>query len=83
MLGAQAVAAARAEPAEVREIWLQALAERDGPEALSSVEYVETDSAEEWSLGGMIGHFAPAVLTKYGRALREPSGRIRGAGSSG
>jgi monoamine oxidase len=82
MVGPQAVAAARLAPAERREVWLRALAERYGPEALSPVEYLETDwTAEEWSRGGMIGHFAPGVLTTYGPALRQRFGRIRWAGS--
>jgi monoamine oxidase len=82
MVGPQAVAAAGLEPAERREIWLTELAERYGPKALSPVDYLETDwAAEEWSLGGMIGHFAPGVLTTYGHALRRPVGRIRWAGS--
>jgi hypothetical protein len=38
-------------------------------------------AAEEWSLGGMIAHFAPGVLTNYGQALRKPAGRIHWASS--
>jgi monoamine oxidase len=33
------------------------------------------------SLGGMIAHFAPGVLTNFGHALREPAGRIHWAGA--
>jgi monoamine oxidase len=82
MVGPQAAAAARLEPAERRDVWFKALAERYGRKALSPVDYLETDwAAEEWSRGGMIGHFAPGVLTTYGPALRQPVGRIRWAGS--
>jgi monoamine oxidase len=44
--------------------------------------HLETDwAAEEWSLGGMIAHFAPGVLTSYGPALRKAAGRIHFAGT--
>lgn len=82
MFGPQAVKAAPLEPSERRAIWLRALAARYGPKALSPRAHLETDwAAQEWSLGGMIGHFAPGVLTGYGEALREPVGRIHWAGS--
>jgi len=82
MFGPQAVKAAPLDPAERRDIWLRALAARYGPKALSPRAHLETDwAAEEWSLGGMIAHFAPGVLTNYGHALREPVGRIYWAGS--
>ena len=65
-----------------RSLWLRALAERYGPAAAAPSGYIETDwSAEEWSLGGMIAHFAPGVLTGCGAALREPVGRIHWAGA--
>lgn len=67
-------------PAERREIWLDALAERFGSRARHPAHYLETDwSAQQWSLGGMIGHFPPGTLTTYGSALREPVGRIHWA----
>ncbi len=82
MLGPQAVRAAALDPAERRDIWLRALAARYGAKALSPRAHLETDwAAQEWSLGGMIAHFAPGVLTNYGPALREPAGRIHWAGS--
>jgi len=41
--------------------------------------HLEVDwAAEPWSLGGMIAHFAPGVLTNFGEAL--PSGRTRSLG---
>jgi monoamine oxidase len=82
MLGPQAVRAAGLGPVERRDIWLRALAVRYGPKALSPRTHLETDwSAEQWSLGGMIAHFAPGVLTNFGHALREPAGRIHWAGA--
>jgi monoamine oxidase len=82
MFGPQAVSAAALDPAQRRDIWLNALAVRYGPKALSPRAHLETDwAAEEWSLGGMIAHFAPGVLTNFGPALREPAGRIHWAGA--
>jgi monoamine oxidase len=82
MFGPQAVRAAALHPAERRDVWLRALAARYGSKALSPRAHLETDwAAQEWSLGGMIAHFAPGVLTNYGHALREPAGRIHWAGS--
>jgi monoamine oxidase len=82
MFGPQAVRAAALDPAERRDIWLRALAARYGAKALSPRAHLETDwAAEEWSLGGMIAHFAPGVLTSFGQALHEPAGRIHWAGA--
>jgi monoamine oxidase len=82
MFGPQAVRGAALDPAERRDIWLRALAVRYGPKALSPRAHLETDwAAEPWSLGGMIAHFAPGVLTGFGQAIREPAGRIHWAGS--
>lgn len=82
MFGPQAVRAAALDPAERRDIWLRALAARYGSKALSPRAHLETDwAAQEWSLGGMIAHFAPGVLTNFGQALREPAGRIHWAGT--
>jgi monoamine oxidase len=82
MFGPQAIEAATLDPAERRDIWLRALAARYGSKALSPRAHLETDwTAQEWSLGGMIAHFAPGALTNYGPALREPAGRIHWAAS--
>jgi monoamine oxidase len=82
MVGSQAVSAAGLEPRERRDIWLRALAVRYGAKALSPRDHLETDwAAEEWSLGGMIAHLAPGVLTNFGQAIREPIGRVHWAGS--
>jgi monoamine oxidase len=82
MFGPQAVRAAALEPEERRDVWLRALAARYGAKALSPRAHLETDwAAEEWSLGGMIAHFAPGVLTNFGQALHESAGRIHWAGA--
>jgi monoamine oxidase len=82
MFGPAAVSAAGLDPTERREIWLAALAARYGAQALEPRAHLETDwAAEPWSLGGMIAHFAPGVLTNFGEALREPAGRIHWAGA--
>ena len=81
-IGPKALDMAQLAPTERRGIWLRALAERYGPKALSPSAYLETDwAAEPWSLGGMIGFFAPGVLTTSGPALRTPAGRIHWAGT--
>jgi monoamine oxidase len=82
LIGPQAVRAAALDPAERRDIWLRALAARYGPKALAPRAHLETDwAAEQWTLGGMIAHFAPGVLTNFGHALRQPAGRIHWAGT--
>jgi monoamine oxidase len=69
-------------PSERREVFLGALADRLGPKARNPVHYLEANwSQEPWSLGGMIGHFPPGVLTTYGAQLRAPVGRIHWAGT--
>ncbi|MGA4878671.1 flavin monoamine oxidase family protein [Streptomyces lydicamycinicus] len=78
--GAGAVRLGGLDPKERRDVWLDALAERFGPEARRPTAYLETDWSEEpWSLGGMVAHFPPGALTNYGSALREPVGRIHWA----
>lgn len=80
--GPSALHLGRLDAGQRRELWLAALAERFGPQALTPTDYLETDwSAEPWSLGGMMAHFAPGVLTTYGSALRRPVGRIHWAGT--
>jgi monoamine oxidase len=82
MFGPAAVSAAGLDATARREIWLSALAARFGAQALEPRAHLETDwAAERWSLGGMIAHFAPGVLTNFGEALREPAGRIHWAGA--
>lgn len=81
-VGPRAIELAGLDPETRKRAWLDALAERLGPEARSPVSYLETDwSAEEWSAGGMIAHFPPGVLITFGPALRQPAGRIHWAGA--
>lgn len=61
-----------------RKAVLDELVARLGPQAASPIDYVET---EEWTRGCTMAHYAPGVLTKYGRLLREPLGRIHFAGT--
>lgn len=81
-VGPAALDLARLDPSERRDRWLRELGERYGPAARTPRGYLETDwSTEPWSLGAMMGHFAPGVLTSYGEALRAPVGRIHWASS--
>jgi monoamine oxidase len=80
--GPEALRLARLHAARRRAEWLGELVKRFGAAAGEPTGYLETDwSAEAWSQGGMISHFAPGVLTTYGAALREPAGRIHWAGA--
>ena len=84
MFGPQATKAAGLEPAECRDIWLKALAARYGAKALTPQAHLETDwAAEEWSLGGMIAHFAPGVLTNFGHGLVSRRGAFTGPALNG
>jgi monoamine oxidase len=81
-IGPAALQLAGLSPAERREAWLTELSKRLGPKARSPAAYLETDwSAEPWSLGGMIGHLPPGVLTSYGPAIRKPVGNVYWAAS--
>jgi monoamine oxidase len=81
-VGPKAMELAAMDEASRKELCLRELASRLGEEALSPIAYSYTDwSAEQWSQGGMIGHFPPGVLTSYGSVLHEPVGRIYWAGT--
>jgi monoamine oxidase len=68
--------------AERRQMCLAGLVKRFGPQAANPVHFLEIDwSAEEWTRGDMFAHYAPGVLTGFGRALRQPCGRIHWAGT--
>jgi monoamine oxidase len=61
---------------------LAELVARFGSQAGAPVEYLEQNwTVERYSGGGMLSHAPPGVLTQFGRALREPSGRIHWAGT--
>ena len=68
--------------AERRQVCLNGLVKRFGSKAANPVHFVEMDwAAEPWSRGDIVAHWAPGVLTGFGRALREPCGRIHWAGT--
>jgi monoamine oxidase len=80
--GPPAIQLAKRPPEIRRKVFLDALTQRFGPKAASPIHYVEANWSEEpWSLGGMIGHFPPGVLTTIGRVIRTPVGRIHWAGT--
>jgi monoamine oxidase len=72
----------RLDTTERRTAIVRELVTRFGNRAGSPVDYVEQDwSAERYSGGGMLSHLPTGVLTGFGRALREPCGRIHWAGT--
>jgi monoamine oxidase len=82
MIGREVDHRSTMDPSERRTMWLNELAERFGPKARSPRAYLETNwSDQRWSLGGMIGHYPPGVLTSYGSVIRQPLGRIHWAGT--
>jgi len=67
---------------ERRRAALAGLARAFGPRALDPIDYVQTDwSAEPYTRGCPVAIAPPGVLTTYGRALREPVGRLHWAGT--
>jgi monoamine oxidase len=65
-----------------RSVLLKTLTTRLGPKAASPLEIMEINWSEErWTRGCSCAHFAPGVLTQFGRYLREPVGRIHWAGT--
>lgn len=67
---------------ERRDVLLETLATRLGPKAATPLDVMEINWSEErWTRGCSCAHFAPGVLTQYGRLLREPVGRIHWAGT--
>ena len=67
---------------ERRSVLLQTLTTRLGPKAANPLEIKEINWSEDrWTRGCSCAHFAPGVLTQYGRLLREPVGRIHWAGT--
>jgi monoamine oxidase len=73
---------AAAPDAERRQVFLGGLVKRFGPKAAAPTHYQEVDwAAQRWTRGDMCAHYAPGVLTGFGRALREPCGRIHWAGT--
>jgi monoamine oxidase len=67
---------------ERKKAFLDGLVKRFGPKAARPVHYDERDwAAQEFSRGDMFAHYPPGVLTGFGKALREPCGRIHWAGT--
>jgi monoamine oxidase len=67
---------------ERRAVVLKMLTTRLGTKAAEPVEVMEINWSEErWTRGCSCAHFAPGVLTQFGRLLREPVGRIHWAGT--
>jgi monoamine oxidase len=80
--GDEARAFRRLSADERRRAALESFGRAFGAQALSPVDYVEMDwSAERWSRGCPVAVAGPGLLTGYGRALREPAGRIHWAGT--
>jgi monoamine oxidase len=72
----------RASEAERRDAVVASLVDLFGPKARTPADYVELDwSAQEWTRGCYGAHFPTGVWTQYGRALREPVGRVHWAGA--
>lgn len=67
---------------ERREEILRSLVRLFGSEAAAPLACHEKDwSADPWARGGYGAHFAPGVLTSFGRSLTEPVGPIHWAGA--
>lgn len=68
--------------AERRKVCLDGLVKCFGPRAASPMHFVEMDwASEKYSGGDYMAHWAPGVLTNFGKALRQPCGRIHWAGT--
>ncbi|HEX5479625.1 MAG TPA: FAD-dependent oxidoreductase [Dehalococcoidia bacterium] len=68
--------------AERRGAVLTTLGARFGARAAAPTEFIETAWwNEEWSRGCSMAHLPPGLLTRYGRFLREPLGRVHWAGT--
>jgi monoamine oxidase len=64
-----------------REKVLASLVRFFGPEAARPLAYEDNDWLTEPYIHGYVGHMPPGTLTRFGRALREPCGRIHWAGT--
>jgi monoamine oxidase len=80
--GAEARTYARLDAKERRDAVITALHAYFGTAAATPIDFVELDwSAEEWTRGCYGAHLAPGTWTQFGKALREPIGRIHWAGT--
>jgi monoamine oxidase len=81
-VGKSAILLEQMAPEERKARVLSEVASRLGDDATNPIGYSETNwAAEQWSLGGMMAHFPPGVLTTFGPALHQPAGRIYWAGT--
>lgn len=72
----------RQSPESRRSAVLDCFARYFGPRAAEPLQYLERDwMAEEFTRGCYGAHFGPGVWTSYGKAWREPVGRIHWAGT--
>lgn len=63
--------------AKRRRVALGGFARLFGPRALEARRFLERDwLAGEWARGGPVSNLGPGVLSKHGRALREPAGPL-------
>ncbi|MEX2393654.1 MAG: flavin monoamine oxidase family protein [Actinomycetota bacterium] len=70
----------RVSPAERRRAVLECLALHFGPKALEPIDYVDVCwDDEEWTRGCYGANLPPGAWTRYGRAIREPIGRVHWA----
>ncbi|HVY11040.1 MAG TPA: flavin monoamine oxidase family protein [Mycobacteriales bacterium] len=61
---------------------IESFARYYGAKARKPVTYIEKSwAAEPWTRGCYAGYFGPGVWTDFGRALRQPVGRIHWAGT--
>ena len=80
--GASARQMSAVDPETRRAAVLECFARLFGERARQPEAYLDHDwSAEVWSRGCYGAHFPPGVWTQFGRALREPIGRIVWAGT--
>jgi monoamine oxidase len=81
LVGDDARAAARLEPAARRAAVLAAMADLLGPEAGAPVDWAERDwAADPWS-GGCVAYLPPGAMGEGLDALRAPVGRLAFAGT--
>ena len=80
--GAEARRYGQLDPKERRDAVVTSLRGYFGAQAANPIDFVELDwSAEPWTRGCYGAHLAPGTWTQFGRALREPVGRIHWAGT--
>lgn len=68
--------------AERRSAVLAQFAQLFGPQALSTIDYVEHDwTHERWSLGGPVASMGTGTMLRYGDTIRQPFGLVHWAGT--